>query len=140
MPITHAVDHARRRMEAHAVGPISFDEIMAHLAQERRDGGLAYAELMDASAGELTLTPGEFRRLVSELRRLGRDGAFGPTAVVVGSEFMFGMVRMLTTNVEDVVTMRPFRDRGEAERWLAAQADGAGGADGGDESDASGTR
>lgn len=121
MPIAHEIDHAGRTMKARARGTVTYGEIVAHLAEERLDGGLAYRELIDARGGELDITPDEVRRLVAALRNLGQDGALGPTAVVVDSEFTFGMLRMLETLVEDVCAIRPFRDHAEAERWLAEQ-------------------
>jgi hypothetical protein len=121
MPISHSIDHARHMMETVAVGAISYDEVIAHLTAEQRAGGLPYPELIDLTGGELALTPAEVRRLVEDLRRLGNEGALGPTAVVAGSEFTFGMLRMLETLVEDVCEVKPFREREEAERWLASR-------------------
>jgi hypothetical protein len=44
--------------------------------------------------------------------------ALGPTAIIVVSDFAYGMMRMLEILVEDVCDIRPFRDRGEAEKWI----------------------
>lgn len=118
MPITHAIDHAHRRMYTRATGAVTYPEVVAHLAAERDGGGLPYRELIDLTEGELALDAAEVRRLVEDLRRLGRGRALGPTAVIVASEFTFGMLRMLEALVEDVCAVRPFRDRAEAERWL----------------------
>jgi hypothetical protein len=120
MPITHAIDHAHRRMDTRATGTVTYPEVVAHLAAERDAGGLPYRELIDLTHGELAFSAAEIRRLVEDLRRLGRGRSLGPTAVVVGSEFTYGMLRMLEALVEDVCLVRPFRDRGEAEGWLAA--------------------
>lgn len=48
MGFVNRVDHAQRRMFATAEGPINVADIQAHLAVERRDGGLAYSERIDA--------------------------------------------------------------------------------------------
>jgi len=119
MPITHAIDHAHHRMNTLATGTVTYPEVVAHLTAERDGDALDYRELIDLTHGELAFSAAEVRRLVDDLRRLGRGRALGPTAVVVGSEFTYGMLRMLEALVEDVCAVRPFRDRDEAERWLA---------------------
>ncbi|HZE18882.1 MAG TPA: hypothetical protein VE402_02060, partial [Candidatus Angelobacter sp.] len=57
--------------------------------------------------------------IVETLRRLGRKGALGPTAVLVSNDVTYGMLRMIETLVGDVAAVRPFRERAEAEKWLA---------------------
>jgi len=42
----------------------------------------------------------------------------GPTAVVVSSEFGFGMIRMLEILLEEVCIVKPFHDYDAAEQWL----------------------
>ena len=91
---------------------------MAHLGKERDEDGLPFHELIEASRVTLTLSPSEVRQIVDRLRELGRRHALGPTAVIVGDDVSYGMLRMLETLVEDVCDVRPFRNRTEAEEWL----------------------
>lgn len=120
MPIAFSVDHERRRLYAVAVGEAGFSEIAAHLREERDDGGLPLPELIDATEAAVALSGAEVRQMVDVLRGLGLHSALGPTAVVVGDDVSYGVMRMLEILVEDVCTVRPFRSRLEAEEWLWA--------------------
>ena len=119
MPVTQAVDHQRREMHATAEGPITMDDIRKHLAQERRDQGLAYRELIEASGATAAFSASDVRTTVGNLRAYGQEGELGPTAIVVGNAVAYGMLRMLAILLEDVCALQPFRTRQEAEEWLA---------------------
>jgi hypothetical protein len=118
MPVTHEVDHERRAMRATADGLITMDDIRKHLVEERRDNGLRYPELIEAAGATVGFSAGDMRRTVDLLRALGHEGALGPTAIVVGDEVSYGMIRMLESLLDGVCELRPFRSRHEAERWL----------------------
>jgi hypothetical protein len=120
MPITYTLDRVRRRLFAVARGSITYSEIVAHLEKERDDNGLPFAEIIEATQAYVALSAAEVRRVVDLLRDLGRHNALGPTAVITGNDFSYGIMRMLGILVEDVCAVRPFRDRGEAEEWLDA--------------------
>ena len=66
----------------------------------------------------MVLSREEVEGAVERLRELGRVNALGPTAVVVGNDVSYGILRMLETLVEDFCDVRPFRNRAEAEGWL----------------------
>lgn len=91
---------------------------MGHLGKERDEDGLPLHELIDAARVTVTLSPSEVRVIVERLRELGRDNALGPTAVIVGDDVSYGLLRMLEVLVEDVCDVRPFRKQIEAEEWL----------------------
>jgi hypothetical protein len=122
MPITYTIDRARQRMLTVATPPVSYDEIVAHLEQERDDGGLPLLEFIDATQAVVDLSAAEVRQLVELLRQLGQRNALGPTAVLVGDDLSYGIGRMVESLVEDVCDVRPFRDLAEAEQWLDAIA------------------
>jgi len=119
MPVIHAVDHERREMYSTAEGPITIDDIRKHLTEKHRDKGLAYRELIEASRATVTFSPADVRTMVEVLRAYGQEGALGPTAIVVGNDLAYGMLRMLAILLEGVCELQPFRTRQEAERWLA---------------------
>ena len=125
MTITHSIDHDRRYMKAIASGPVDWEEARTHLLVERRDGGLSYAELIDGRSATPTWTTDQAREIVELLKALGQESKLGPTAVVVSSDFAFGMMRMLEILLEDVCILRPFRDYDEAERWLLRSPESA---------------
>jgi hypothetical protein len=119
MKITTTVDHARRRVFVRAEGPITLGDIRTHLEEERLEIGLTYAELIDARGYSPAFSSEEVRTIVTILRRLGKESRLGPTAIIVDSDFGYGMLRLLEVLVEDVCDIRPFRQQEEAEKWLA---------------------
>ena len=121
MPIVFTVDHSRSEVHGVAVGSVSYADIERHLMQERHFGGLHYREFVDARGVGLTLTPDEIRRIVDLVRSASQEVAFGRTAVLVSSDYVFGMVRMLEMLMEDVCEVRPFRGEQEARDWLASE-------------------
>jgi len=121
MPIIATVDHARREVHAIAVGPVSYDDIERHLLQERRWESLPYREFIDARGAGPTFTPADVRRIVGVLRSLSGESPLGRTAIVVSSDYAFGLLRMLEMLVEDVCHVKPFLDEREARIWLATE-------------------
>lgn len=119
MSITATYDHAHRRVMAVAEGRVTLEQIRDHLEEERQEPGLAYSELIDARAADPDLPPADIRVLVELLRWLGERTRLGPTAVLVTTDFQFGMTRIVEMLVEDVCLIKPFRTEADAERWLA---------------------
>jgi hypothetical protein len=103
---------------ARAEGPVTLEQIRDHLEDERQEPGLAYGELFDARAGVPELSAADIRMLVGLLRWLGERTKLGPTAVLVDTEFQFGITRMIEMLVEDVCEVKPFRSESDARRWL----------------------
>ncbi len=122
MPITATYDHNHRHIHATAVGRVTLDEIRTHLEEERQEPALAYAELIDACGAVPDFPPADARILVAWLRWLGERTKLGPTAVVVDSDFAYGIARVVEMLVEDVALVKPFRHKKEAEVWLSEVA------------------
>ena len=118
MTIISSIDHDQGYMVAIASGLIGWEEVRDHLLAERLAGGLSYRELIDARAAVATWSSAQAREIVSLLTNFGRRSVLGPTAVVVSSEFGFGMMRMLEILLADVCIVKPFRDYEAAEQWL----------------------
>ena len=118
MPITHAVDRERGAITAVASGTIVLADVRQHLVDERRDAGLSYPELIDARGVTIVFSPADVRTVVELLRDLGAHQTLGPTAILVSTDYVYGMLRMLEVLVEDVCAVRPFRELSDAERWL----------------------
>jgi len=121
MPLKLSIDHVRRTATASAVGPIAVEDIREHLDGERVRGGLPYREFIDATRAKANFSAEDTRAIVDQLRRLGRKGALGPTAVLVSDDLTYGMLRMLQALLGDVAEVRPFRagEEAEAKEWLA---------------------
>jgi hypothetical protein len=120
MPIKYRVDRAGRRLITVAEGSVTYSDIAAHLEKERIDNGLLLPELIEATQATAAVSTAEVRKIVDRLREMGHRNALGPTAVVVGNDLSYGLVRMLEILLEDVCDIRPFRNRSEAEEWLKA--------------------
>jgi hypothetical protein len=119
MPVRQDVDPERRETRTTADGEITMDDIRKHLTREHRDKGLAYPELIEASRATVAFSPSDVRATVEILRAYGREGILGPTAIVVGNDLAYGMIRMLAILLEGVCELQPFRTRQEAEQWLS---------------------
>ena len=118
MPITAIYDHEHRRVVATAVGRVTLDEIRSHLEEERQEPALAFTEVIDARGAIPDFSPADVRVMVAWLRWLAERTRLGPTAVIVDSDFAFGITRMIEVLVEDVALVKPFRDKLSAELWL----------------------
>ena len=126
MPILiREMDREHHRIDAIAFGPIRYIDIEKHLTEERNIDGLAYKELMDAIDADLVfaLNPTEIRQIVSLVRNLCQQCKFGPTAVLVATDYAFGIMRAVEMLLDDVAEIRPFRDAQLARSWLASKPD-----------------
>jgi hypothetical protein len=123
MPIVHTIEHERGRMSVVATGSVTLADILQHLKEERLAAGLGFAEIIDGRTGTVAFSPADLRSLVEVLRDLGTRQSLGPTAVIVATDYAYGMMRLLEMLVEDVCKVRPFRDPADAERWLQDPTD-----------------
>jgi hypothetical protein len=117
-----AVDHEHKELDVVAFGALHYAEIEKHLLEERNIGGLTYKEFVDARDAGLVfaVSPAEIRQIVALVRNLCQQANFGPTAVLVSTDFAFGILRGMEMLLEDVADVRPFRDEKVARSWLAS--------------------
>jgi len=120
MPIQLVVDHETKEVKTVATGPIVMEDIQNHLARERKEGGLAYRELVDASEAVPLMRTTDARETVELLKTLAAQGMLGPTAIIVPNEVGYGLVRMVEILLDGVAEVRPFRkaEAAEAREWL----------------------
>ena len=129
MPITILkIDREKKELEAVASGRIHFVEVEKHLREERNADGLTYKEFVDARDAKLSfaMSPFEIREILALVRRLSKELSLGATAVLVSTDFAFGVMSAIEVLVEDVAEIRPFRDEGIARSWLASRPDSDG--------------
>ncbi len=122
MSITTTIDQSQRRILSKAEGAITLEDIRAHVEAEHRILALSYMELIDARGSTPAFSPDEVRAIVDLLRRRAAESRLGPAAIIIDTDFGYGMLRMLEMLVEDVCAIRPFRTKQEAEQWLAEVA------------------
>ncbi|MCL5736870.1 MAG: hypothetical protein M1274_15095 [Actinobacteria bacterium] len=120
MPIVFTVvDHDQPYLEAVASGQVTADEVRAHLLDECRARALSYPELIDACTATPDWSSREARDIVDVMKILGEESTLGPTAVVVSTDYAFGMIRMLEILLDGSCILRPFRSCEEARHWLS---------------------
>lgn len=122
MPITYKVDKTRRHVSTVVEGSIRVEDIIGHFEAARREQWLAYSELIDACG----VTPPYLA--ATDVWRAGawvreqRPEFFGPRAVILAGDVVFGMTRVFTTIVSGFFPIEAFRDAAAAEEWLARKA------------------
>ncbi|HXS97754.1 MAG TPA: hypothetical protein VN736_24310 [Candidatus Limnocylindrales bacterium] len=120
MPIRFHYDPELRILFTTAEGSLTLAEILHHLAEEKQGRGLRHRELLDGSHAHLEMTSDEVRTLVERLHAMQMETPFGPTAVVVSSDYFFGMASMLAilSELRGGPTIGVFRGVNEALEWL----------------------
>lgn len=124
MPIIiRNIDHDRNEIDAVAFGPIHYADVEKHLSEERTIRGLSYKEFIDARDADLSfaISPAEIRQIVALIRTLCQQSKFGPTAILVSTDFSFGIMRAMEMLLDDVAEIRSFRDEKLARSWLASK-------------------
>ena len=124
MPILSTIDHEHSQIRAVAVGPVTYADVESHLQQEKAWKSLSYREFIDGRGAGLVLTSADVRRIVEMLRSLSRESKLGRTAILVSTDYAYGLMRMLEMLVEDVCQIRVFREEQEARAWLNAMSAG----------------
>jgi hypothetical protein len=120
MPIIYKIDSARSRVFTSVTGTITAMDIIGHFEVARRAGFLPYSEFIDTtSIASPTLSIGEIGKAAMTVLKLRRQERFGPRAVLVANDTIFGLVRIFTTLTSDYIPMEIFRDQAGAETWLA---------------------
>jgi hypothetical protein len=121
MPIMFTVDHARGEVHTVASGPVSYEDVEQHVQKQRDAGLLRYREFFDGRDGEVTFTAIDAHRVVELMRKLVKEGAVGPRAVLAKAGHTFGLSRMIEMQAEEFCELKIFRDEDEARTWLAAK-------------------
>ena len=116
MPIL--LDSARPVVRITASGPVTHAEISKLFQTMMRETpqGRGVAVFVDTRGVTGAPSTAELRLIASELKRL-TDAGFGPIAVVTGSDWMYGVVRMFSAFVESTEVVA-FRSPEDAEAWI----------------------
>jgi hypothetical protein len=122
MPIIINVDHEQQLVRALAIGPVTFEDIRAHVSQEHHWHGLSYPELIDARGAGPSLDPSEVNQLLDLVRPMANHTHLGRTAVLVSTDYAFGIVGVVEKLVEEYCEIKAFRDEDEALKWLTSKS------------------
>ncbi len=122
MPISFTIDRTQRNVRTTVSGPVTVADILAHFETEHREGTLPYTELIDACAvtGPY-LSASDLRLAAMSVQASQVRGKFGPRAVVVDSDLVFGLTRMFATFIADYFHIEVFRDVDKASDWLVGK-------------------
>src|SRR6516162_4029498 len=120
MPIQFHYDPDVGILFTRAEGLLTFDEILRHLNEERDAKGIAHPEVFDATQARTDATAEQIRVVVQRMIGMGRQGAFGPTAVITNNDVLFGMASMLAilSELQDGPKVQVFRTFSEGLDWL----------------------
>ena len=122
MPISYKINLARHRVFTSVTGEVTALEIVGHFETARREGFLAYSELIDASSIiDPTLSVAELWNIAATVRKLQSAGNFGSRAVWVGSDTNFVLAHLFASLVSGFIRMKVFHHRIDAEEWLNKQ-------------------
>jgi hypothetical protein len=127
MPISSTPVEGRQRLNTVIDGPLSLDDVRAHVQGLVDAGGFPCADLVDVRrmAGP-KLTTAAVWSIVEQLQVLRHDGTtFGPRAMIVADDVTYGIARMFGRLIARRMQVGVFRDPDEAERWLTALETGA---------------
>jgi len=86
------VDHAARLVTTRCHGRVTFADIERHLRFAATERGHIYPELFDARRCTTDITSGQVRTILIQVRALGRDAPFGPTALMSDTDVVSGMI------------------------------------------------
>ena len=122
--ISISIDHAQRLIVMTRCGPFNLRGLRASIERQAADGLWSYRTLCDERANTSVPTTAEVRELADYVKALIRaHGRRGPVAIVTHNVTTYGMGRMYGALTEPTaLNVQIFRDRDEAESWLAAQA------------------
>jgi hypothetical protein len=125
VPISFRYDDRQNLLLTRAEGNLSLDDIQRHLEAEAKALRFGSRELFDATGASTKATADQVKQLVENLKVLGRDNAFGATAVVTDNDVFFGMARMLAilSELQDGPVIGVFRTMAEAIDWLSQATD-----------------
>jgi len=120
MPISFTIDRTQRNVRTTVSGPVTVADILGHFEAEHGEGTLPYTELIDVRAvtGPY-LSASDIRLVAMTVQASQVRGKFGPRAVVVDSDLVFGLTRMFATFIGDYFQIEVFRDVDKARAWLA---------------------
>jgi len=122
MSIEFKFDPERKVLFTTLEGAVTYEDVSAHLTDERKACGLSWPEIIDARTASPSVSSGEVRALVWMLHSFGERKTIGPTAFVVASPEAFGMIRMAGMWCGNVCAIAPFWTEKEAEEWIAQGA------------------
>jgi len=120
MPIRYERDDARRRVVVTIKGAFAIEDFLAVIERQRGDNASAYGLLYDLRGMTGAPTIAELRQAMSQSVQTHRRR--GPLALLATDPALYDRAYTYAALGYSTLTVGVFRDWGEAEQWLTAQA------------------
>lgn len=124
MPVTYILDAEARLIRTRCIGNVTLEEVLAHFRDLEKDPGAAGRLDVFLDVSETTSLPFGFQiaAVADQLRKVRQTVRFNACAVLTQSDALYGMMRVFQVLAEPYFgALRVFRDRGQAEAWLATE-------------------
>jgi hypothetical protein len=131
MPVTYQIDKASGIIHTQCTGRVTLEEVIGHFQELERDPECPdHLDVFLDLTHQATLPrPDELKEVSFELARVRPRVQFGSCAIVANRDALFGMLRMFEVLAEQAFReTRVFRDRSEAQAWLASHRSTSGAA------------
>ncbi len=125
MPVAYEIDASRALIRTRCFGDCTFADVVGHFESLERDPALPREPDVLLDMSELGTLPKitELHEVVGLIQRLKPKTPLRHCAIVATRNAMFGLVRMFAVFAESQFrSVRVFRDRAEADAWLAGAA------------------
>lgn len=115
-----SIDWENKRIRTQIIGHVHLKEVEEYVSKKTAAGTMTFAELIDCRVAKTAITAHDIHHLVDILRRLASGIKLGRVAILVshGDSITFGMARMMAALIEGTLSIQPFREVEEAEKWL----------------------
>ena len=124
MPVKYKIDKANRIIRTRCIGPVTIEEVVDHFRVLERDPDCPdrVDVLLDLSEEISIPEKANLQKIAEEIRRIRGRVQFGTCAIIVGTDALFGMLRMFEVFTEQYFRESfVFRTVDEAEVWLASR-------------------
>jgi hypothetical protein len=122
MSVTYRINRELGFIETHCTGEVTFDEVLCHFQQLEAEPSLPgrLDVLLDLDGTTTLPESGQLLEVTRAVDRLKAKVQWGACAIVASRDALFGMSRMFEVFAEGLfVRISVFREREDAERWLA---------------------
>jgi hypothetical protein len=121
MPVDYQIDAGRRLIRTRCIGPLGFEEVIAHFRQLAADPLVPEEPDVLLDFSELTTFPDrdQVYSVAREVRELRPRISWRNLAIVAPRDLAFGIARMFEMISEPSFrATRVFRSLADAERWI----------------------
>ena len=123
MSVTYERDDAARQVSVTVHGPFQTSDMLAVIERQRAEGTWSYGVLFDLRlmTGRPSLV--DLREIMGQAAsHRPSEGLRGPVAILVTEPVLYGIACTYAAMGQSRLTINVFRDRDEANQWLAAKA------------------